>query len=65
MTTTQLPTPVQSMLQPANVEGELGFAVNVTDVPWENSALQVTGQLMAGGALVIIPLPVAVTVSSI
>jgi len=53
------------MLQPANVEGELGFAVNVTDVPWENSALQVTGQLMAGGALVIIPLPVAVTVSSI
>jgi len=65
MTTTQVPVPVQSVLQPTNVEGALGVAVNVTDVPCGNSALQVAPQLMAGGSLVIVPLPVAVTMSSI
>ena len=56
--TTQVPVPVQPAPdQPANVELELGAAVNVTCVPVAKLALQIVPQLMPEGVLVIVPPP--------
>mgnify|MGYP006928526708 CR=1 FL=1 len=58
MFTVQLPVPVQSPLQPINVDPGSGVTVSVTLVPLTNDALQVLPQLMPAGALLAIPEPV-------
>jgi phage tail protein X len=57
--------PVQSPLYPEKVELPAGVAVNVTDTPDVNAALQVPGQLIPAGLLVTVPVPApeSVTVS--
>ena len=58
MLTVQLPVPVQSPLQPMNVDPGSSATVSVTLVPLANDALQALPQLMAAGALVAVPEPV-------
>jgi hypothetical protein len=58
--------PLQAPPHPANPDDELpGVSVNVTWLPLEKLAVQVAGQLMPVGELVIVPAPVppVVTVS--
>jgi hypothetical protein len=63
--TLQLAVPEQAPVQPSNVKFVDAFAVSATFVPVLKSAVQVPGQLMPAGALVIVPVPAvgAVTVS--
>jgi hypothetical protein len=49
--------PEQAPLQPAKVKLPLALAVSVTFVPLAKVAVQVVGQLMPAGALVIVPAP--------
>ena len=53
----QVPPPEQAPLHPAKVDPAAGVAVNVTTVPLAKFALQVPGQLMPAGALLIEPEP--------
>jgi len=57
--------PEHPPVHPVKVEPPLGFAVSVTDVPVAKLALHVSPQLMPGGALVTVPVPLpeSVTVS--
>jgi hypothetical protein len=55
--TAQVPGPVQAPLHPENSKLVAGVAVKVTWVPEGKLALQVPGQLMPAGALVMVPLP--------
>src|SRR5690606_19869474 len=57
--TTHAPVPVQSPVQPVNVQPGFGVAVSVTTVPWPNGSLQSPGQLMPAGVLVMTPEPLA------
>src|SRR5580658_3496773 len=56
--TTQLPTPLHGPPQPSKLQLLAGVAVSVTCVFEAYVALQVDGQLMPGGELVTVPLPV-------
>jgi hypothetical protein len=57
--TVQVPVPVQPPPdQPAKTEPEAADAVSVTDIPGAYEALQVVPQLIPGGELVTVPLPV-------
>jgi hypothetical protein len=57
ISTVQGPVPVQSPLQPANVEPAAGTAVNVTEACASNGALQVLPQSMPAGSDVTVPFP--------
>jgi hypothetical protein len=61
----QAPVPVQLPLHPPNVKPLAGEALRVTCVPWAKLALQLPGQVIPLGLLVIVPAPDAgaVTVS--
>ena len=61
--TVQLPVPVQAPLHPAKVEPAAALADKVTLVPLAKLALQVPGQLMPGGVLETVPLPVPARVT--
>jgi hypothetical protein len=56
--------PEQAPDQPQKTLPLLAAAVRVTDVPLAKLALQVCGQLIPGGVLVIIPEPVSVTLNT-
>jgi hypothetical protein len=66
MVSMQVPVPEQSPLHPVNTDPESAAAVNVTDSPWSNAAVQVVPQLIPDGTLVTepVPLPAFVTVRS-
>jgi hypothetical protein len=55
--TVQAPGPVQAPLHPENSKLAAGVAVKVTWVPEGKLALQVPGQLMPAGVLVMVPFP--------
>ena len=62
--TTQVPVPAQPPpLQPEKVAPPDGVAVNVTDVPLLNAAVQVAPQLMPVGFDVTVPVPATTTES--
>jgi hypothetical protein len=61
--TTQVPVPEQGAPQPVNVEPAAGVAVKVTCVPLLKLAEQVGPQLIPGGALVTVPVPVPALVT--
>jgi len=56
--TVQLPVPVQAPLHPAKLEPVAALATKVTLVPLAKFVLHVPGQLMPGGVLETVPLPV-------
>jgi hypothetical protein len=56
--TEHAPVPVQAPLHPAKVDPAPAVAVSVTTVPLAKFALHVPGQLIPGGLLVTVPLPV-------
>jgi len=58
MVKVHVPVPVQSPLQPANVEPVEGVAVSVTELPSAKGAEHVAPQLMPAGLLVTVPVPV-------
>jgi hypothetical protein len=53
----QVDVPLQAPDHPANLEPDLGSAVNVTDVLLEKSAVHASPQLMPEGSLLIVPTP--------
>lgn len=55
--------PVQAPVKPEKLFPACGVAVNETELPLANAAVQVVGQLIPAGLLVIVPCPVTVTVS--
>jgi hypothetical protein len=55
--------PLQSPVNPENVNPEAGVAVSVTVVPLSKPALQVDGQLIPAGLLVTVPWPETATVT--
>jgi hypothetical protein len=57
--------PLQAPPQPLKVQPLAGVAVKVTGVPPANPALHADGQLMPGGLLATVPLPVTLTVSAV
>jgi len=56
--------PLQSTLQPVNVEPLLGVALSVTVLPKASVSAQSLPQFMPAGLLVTLPLPLMLTVSS-
>ena len=62
--TVQVLVPVQSPLQPLNVESAPGVAVRATVVRLAIVAVQVVPQLMLAGVEVTVPFPVLVTVKT-
>ena len=62
MTTTQPPVPEHAPDQPENVEPAVPFAARVIEAPLSKSALQPVPQLIPGGLLVTVPLPLLLTV---
>lgn len=58
MVTVQVPVPVQSPLQPEKVDPADGVAVRVTTVLSAKLNEHVAPQLIPGGLLVTVPLPV-------
>ncbi len=63
MVTMQLPVPLQAPPQPVKVQPLAGASLSVTCAPLPKFALQVEPQLMPGGELVTVPLPVSLTES--
>ena len=58
MTVVQVPVPPHPPpLQPSKIEPDGAVAVNVTELPVGNEALQVFPQLMPAGLLVTVPVP--------
>jgi len=55
--------PLQLPLQPANVHPELADAARLTASPSCHTVLQLDGQWIAAGVLVMVPLPFTVTAS--
>lgn len=55
--------PLHAPLKPAKLKPDPAAAVRTTEVPWAKLAAQVDGQLIPGGLLTIVPVPITLTLN--